>query len=132
MTDGRPLLVKPVASAQRDIAIASRPLLGLQGHDVGLDVGTPGKSNNKYCVFNLLGFGSGGWGGIRTHEGLAPLPDFKSGAFNRSATHPRPRVQTAPESTTRYRHALEFSQSAGMLAPRCGGFASRRGLAIIA
>ena len=30
----------------------------------------------------------GGWGGIRTHEGLSPLPVFKTGAFNRSATHP--------------------------------------------
>jgi hypothetical protein len=30
----------------------------------------------------------GGWGGIRTHEELAPLPVFKTGAFNRSATHP--------------------------------------------
>jgi hypothetical protein len=32
---------------------------------------------------------SGGWGGIRTHEGREPLPVFKTGAFNRSATHPR-------------------------------------------
>jgi hypothetical protein len=32
--------------------------------------------------------GLGGWGGIRTHGGLAPSPDFKSGAFDRSATHP--------------------------------------------
>jgi Helix-turn-helix domain len=32
--------------------------------------------------------GSGGWGGIRTHERLAPLPVFKTGALNRSATHP--------------------------------------------
>jgi hypothetical protein len=31
----------------------------------------------------------GGWGGIRTHEGREPLPVFKTGAFNRSATHPR-------------------------------------------
>ena len=31
---------------------------------------------------------AGGWGGIRTHEELAPLPVFKTGAFNRSATHP--------------------------------------------
>ena len=31
---------------------------------------------------------TGGWGGIRTHEGLAPLPVFKTGAFNRSATSP--------------------------------------------
>ena len=30
-----------------------------------------------------------GWGGIRTHERLSPLPVFKTGAFNRSATHPR-------------------------------------------
>ena len=30
----------------------------------------------------------GGWGGIRTHEELSPLPVFKTGAFNRSATHP--------------------------------------------
>jgi fatty-acyl-CoA synthase len=29
-----------------------------------------------------------GWGGIRTHGGLAPAPVFKTGALNRSATHP--------------------------------------------
>ena len=33
---------------------------------------------------------NGGEGGIRTHEGLAPLPVFKTGAFNRSATSPLP------------------------------------------
>ena len=32
---------------------------------------------------------SGGWGGIRTHETLSRLPVFKTGAFNRSATHPK-------------------------------------------
>jgi hypothetical protein len=31
---------------------------------------------------------AGGWGGIRTHETLAGLPVFKTGAFNRSTTHP--------------------------------------------
>ena len=30
----------------------------------------------------------GGWGGIRTHGGLAPTPVFKTGALNHSATHP--------------------------------------------
>ena len=30
----------------------------------------------------------GGWGGIRTHETRERLPVFKTGAFNRSATHP--------------------------------------------
>jgi hypothetical protein len=29
-----------------------------------------------------------GGGGIRTHERLKPLPIFKTGAFNRSATPP--------------------------------------------
>jgi hypothetical protein len=33
---------------------------------------------------------SGGWGGIRTHGGREPTPVFKTGALNRSATHPRP------------------------------------------
>ena len=31
----------------------------------------------------------GGWGEIRTHEMVAHLPVFKTGAFNRSATHPK-------------------------------------------
>ena len=31
---------------------------------------------------------NGGWGGIRTHETVARLPVFKTGAFNHSATHP--------------------------------------------
>jgi hypothetical protein len=31
---------------------------------------------------------TGGWGGIRTHGELAPTPVFKTGALNRSATHP--------------------------------------------
>lgn len=31
----------------------------------------------------------GGWGGIRTHETVSRLPVFKTGAFNRSATHPQ-------------------------------------------
>jgi hypothetical protein len=31
---------------------------------------------------------AGGWGGIRTHGELPPTPVFKTGALNRSATHP--------------------------------------------
>jgi hypothetical protein len=31
---------------------------------------------------------NGGWGGIRTHGTLARTPVFKTGALNRSATHP--------------------------------------------
>ena len=36
---------------------------------------------------------AGGGGGIRTPGGLAPTSDFKSGAFNHSATPPKPVVQ---------------------------------------
>ena len=35
---------------------------------------------------------AGGWGEIRTHGGLAPTPVFKTGALNRSATHPATRL----------------------------------------
>src|SRR6266581_3268988 len=35
---------------------------------------------------------AGGGGGIRTHERRKPLPVFKTGAFNRSATHPSPEI----------------------------------------
>jgi hypothetical protein len=31
---------------------------------------------------------AGGWGGIRTPETVSGLPVFKTGALNRSATHP--------------------------------------------
>ncbi len=34
------------------------------------------------------GFKDGGGGGIRTHERFNPLPVFKTGAFNHSATPP--------------------------------------------
>src|SRR5687768_3465427 len=39
-------------------------------------------------AWNIVERAVGGWGGIRTHETVARLPVFKTGAFNRSATHP--------------------------------------------
>src|SRR4051812_25884167 len=36
---------------------------------------------------------NGGGGGIRTHEALADLPVFKTGAIDRSATPPERRIQ---------------------------------------
>jgi hypothetical protein len=39
-------------------------------------------------MINKLRNMHGGRCGIRTHEGLAPLPVFKTGAFNRSANLP--------------------------------------------
>ena len=46
----------------------------------------------------------GGWGGIRTHETVARLPVFKTGAFNHSATPPEipaSRVRTLRSSSKR-------------------------------
>ena len=39
-----------------------------------------------FILYNILDYG--GWGGIRTHGTLAGTPVFKTGALNRSATHP--------------------------------------------
>ena len=48
---------------------------------------------NKKARARRAFFIDGGGGGIRTHEGLSPLPVFKTGAFNRSATPPDDLVQ---------------------------------------
>jgi hypothetical protein len=55
---------------------------------VGINKGTA--RAGRYFPRFLACFSSvfGGWGGIRTHGGLAPTPVFKTGALNRSATHP--------------------------------------------
>src|SRR5882757_9183159 len=52
----------------------------------------PGTQN-----FRVKSTAFGGWGGIRTHETLAGLPVFKTGAFNRSATHPSLLIRYAAE-----------------------------------
>jgi hypothetical protein len=52
--------------------------------DVVLKGGTSRKMFKKVRVYA----GDGGWGGIRTHGTLAGTPVFKTGALNRSATHP--------------------------------------------
>ena len=44
----------------------------------------------------------GGEGGIRTHGGLAPTPDFESGTFDHSATSPgRKRVFSEDRDSNR-------------------------------
>ena len=48
----------------------------------------------------------GGQGGIRTHEGLAPLPVFKTGAFNRSATCPLGHAASVPGGACHVRNAV--------------------------
>ena len=49
--------------------------------------------HRSFELKGLSGFkaleGNGGEGGIRTPDGLAPMPHFECGAFNHSATSPR-------------------------------------------
>lgn len=52
-------------------------------------------ANSRAILRHGVELRNGGWGGIRTHETLAGLPVFKTGAFNRSATHPRTPSATA-------------------------------------
>ena len=42
----------------------------------------------RYLARKWVLWGNGGEAGIRTLEGIATLPVFKTGAFNRSATSP--------------------------------------------
>ena len=49
------------------------------------------KRQLKEIVFH----GYGGGGGIRTLDELSPMPVFKTGAFNRSATPPQSRDKSA-------------------------------------
>ena len=63
------------------------------------------ETSRVYLVFwiliNVIEHLSGGWGGIRTHGELTPSPVFKTGAFNRSATHPSiPLVLQIPGSSS--------------------------------
>ena len=50
--------------------------------------------------------GIGGEGGIRTHDGLAPTPVFKTGALNRSATSPGSPVYRSQTGLGRAEHIL--------------------------
>ena len=75
----------PLASSERLVRVSAR-LFSQQ------PVSYPPGLNPIEMAFAKLkahyGGYSGGWGGIRTHETVARLPVFKTGAFNRSATHP--------------------------------------------
>jgi hypothetical protein len=76
----------------------SGPLSGprTKAHDQVIEkIGTPkGNRTPVTAVKGALPAGGalhgtiGGWGGIRTHGRVAPTPVFKTGALNRSATHP--------------------------------------------
>ena len=60
------------------------------GSQMATDWGSGGAAVHAECGLGAAkGLPIGGGGGIRTHERLAPLPVFKTGAMNRSATPPR-------------------------------------------
>ena len=42
----------------------------------------------SFCYKKITIWTNGGRGGIRTPDRLSPMPVFKTGAFNHSATHP--------------------------------------------
>ena len=48
----------------------------------------------------------GGEGGIRTHGGFAPTPDFESGTFDHSATSPVCAIGGSIAGVTALRHTL--------------------------
>ena len=52
---------------------------------------------------------AGGWGGIRTHGGLAPTAVFKTAALNHSATHPRAFGITPPRPAVQAKRRAELS-----------------------
>jgi len=62
------------------------------------------KNLNQLITTHCFIYVFGGGGEIRTHEGRKPLPVFKTGAFNRSATPPRAAQYT---HCSALRHALE-------------------------
>jgi hypothetical protein len=55
----------------------------------------------KTIKFRSLGEVSGGEGGIRTPDGVAPMPHFECGAFDHSATSPRKEASRNNASATR-------------------------------
>ena len=67
------------------VGIGSKSWTSTSGRCRGDTPFARGALSRRYSKISNLG---GGWGGIRTHGGLAPAPVFKTGALNRSATHP--------------------------------------------
>jgi hypothetical protein len=56
--------------------------------NVGSNVGLISNYEWMLLLYNALSLACGGEPGIRTQEGLAPLPVFKTGAFDHSASSP--------------------------------------------
>src|SRR5579883_2973352 len=76
-------------------------LQGRCGSAGGEALGTRGTSWAVTGKAGALRDRSGGWGGIRTHGDVAATPVFKTGALNRSATHPDVFFHHPPKLTDR-------------------------------
>jgi hypothetical protein len=85
-----------IGVTQATLAIDGTDVLWATGGQFGL--GGDMMTANSYDAWM-----AGGEGEIRTREGLATLPVFKTGAFNRSATSPRGRALSLfrPRPTSR-------------------------------
>ena len=80
-------LSRSAGIARSDPSLATGPgcVLTMMGFEVGAKFRSSIQNKQIQIVIHVIGGGSG----IRTHEGLAPLPDFKSGAFDHSAIPPK-------------------------------------------
>ena len=74
----------PGILSRRDAADVIPPKALPEGSPKRRSDRNPLKGVRLLCRFGR----NGGWGGIRTHGALARTPVFKTGALNRSATHP--------------------------------------------
>ena len=75
----------------------------------------------------LIRIRAGGEGGIRTPDGLAPMPHFECGAFNRSATSPRaPFLARALDNGGPSRLQGQFAREIGTVFLLLGSFPATR------
>ena len=80
------LLARACQPVQRRHMPGGTPVRPTGGVDMGWLLGQP--MNKSKCLMNSISLG--GEGGIRTRDTLASMPHFECGAFNHSATSPKP------------------------------------------
>ena len=83
-----------VRDLRRPVAAFVAPLESHMSRTRSTNRTRPGKAGSNcdkpeaIIYIYISDLGGGGWGGIRTLDTASRMPVFKTGAFNRSATHP--------------------------------------------